>query len=289
MIFIFKTTNLWFEFMNTKLFATAIVFLLPSMIFAQHSDILFSYENDEIVIRDGVEGFTDGFQIFEGTFPKSGFSRRFTENPGFLSESANEDMVSSGDQIQIELLESSTFGSFLTQFDGETGMLGPTDATVTIDDNMGDNTLDLVIGNLELTGDNPQFIQTADSFDEVHSHINFTLSVEAEAECTPAGDAYGILFRLVTSNSSVENSQPVWLVFNYGMSPADFENIAIPAFVGTGFLLGDVNGDGVLNLLDVAPFVDLITAGGFLPEADINGDGTVNLLDVGPFVQLLTG
>ena len=54
-------------------------------------------------------------------------------------------------------------------------------------------------------------------------------------------------------------------------------------------LLGDVNRDGFVNLLDVAPFVDLISAGGFQIEADINQDGLVNLLDVSPFVVLLSG
>ena len=54
-------------------------------------------------------------------------------------------------------------------------------------------------------------------------------------------------------------------------------------------LLGDVNQDGLINLLDVSPFVDLISSGGFLPEADMNQDGTVNLLDVGLFVAVLSG
>jgi hypothetical protein len=55
------------------------------------------------------------------------------------------------------------------------------------------------------------------------------------------------------------------------------------------FLLGDINQDGVVNLLDVGPFVELLTAGVFEKAADINGDGQVNLLDVGPFVDLLDG
>ena len=54
-------------------------------------------------------------------------------------------------------------------------------------------------------------------------------------------------------------------------------------------LLGDVNMDGVVNLLDVAPFVAAISNGDFIAEADINGDGVVNLLDVQPFVDLLSG
>ncbi|MEM9410731.1 MAG: trypsin-like serine protease [Planctomycetota bacterium] len=54
-------------------------------------------------------------------------------------------------------------------------------------------------------------------------------------------------------------------------------------------LHGDVNLDGVVNLLDVEPFVDLISSGGFQAEADVNKDGQVNLLDVGPFIDLLNG
>ena len=54
-------------------------------------------------------------------------------------------------------------------------------------------------------------------------------------------------------------------------------------------LKGDVNGDGVVDLLDVGPFVDALTDGTFIPEADANCDGVVDLLDVGPFVDLLTG
>jgi len=53
--------------------------------------------------------------------------------------------------------------------------------------------------------------------------------------------------------------------------------------------LGDINMDGVVDLLDVAPFVDLIISGKFLDKADINMDGVVGLLDVAPFVDLLTG
>lgn len=54
-------------------------------------------------------------------------------------------------------------------------------------------------------------------------------------------------------------------------------------------LLGDVNQDGVINLLDVEPFVQLLANAGFQFEADINGDGVVNLLDVAAFIDLLAG
>ncbi|MEM9411944.1 MAG: trypsin-like serine protease, partial [Planctomycetota bacterium] len=65
--------------------------------------------------------------------------------------------------------------------------------------------------------------------------------------------------------------------------------IGMASIVVTDFLLGDVNCDGVVDLLDVAPFVDLLSTSGFSPKADINQDGIVDLLDVGPFVDLLSG
>ena len=55
------------------------------------------------------------------------------------------------------------------------------------------------------------------------------------------------------------------------------------------FICGDVNRDGAVNLLDVAPFIDLLNNNQFQLEADINEDGSVNLLDVGPFVDKLSG
>ena len=54
-------------------------------------------------------------------------------------------------------------------------------------------------------------------------------------------------------------------------------------------MVGDINCDGEIDLLDVAPFVDVLTGSDLTIKADINQDGIVNLLDVAPFVNLLTG
>ena len=56
-----------------------------------------------------------------------------------------------------------------------------------------------------------------------------------------------------------------------------------------GGMIGDVNCDGIVNLLDVGPFVDAVSSTNFNSKADINQDNSVDLLDVGPFVDLLTG
>ena len=54
-------------------------------------------------------------------------------------------------------------------------------------------------------------------------------------------------------------------------------------------LLGDVNLDRSVDLLDVEPFVDVLTSGQFQVEADVNFDCKVNLLDVSIFVELILG
>ena len=58
--------------------------------------------------------------------------------------------------------------------------------------------------------------------------------------------------------------------------------------ITNGFVLGDVNKDGEVNLLDVNPFVNLIVNDVYDKAADINGDGLVNLLDVKGFVDLIS-
>ncbi len=54
-------------------------------------------------------------------------------------------------------------------------------------------------------------------------------------------------------------------------------------------LLGDVNGDGSINLLDVSPFVDSITSGCYIENADMNQDGEVSRLDINLFIAALLG
>ena len=75
----------------------------------------------------------------------------------------------------------------------------------------------------------------------------------------------------------------------------DFCNESLKATFGSAtitvdnpFVLGDVNLDGSVTLLDIQPFVDLISESGFQAEADTNMDGFLNLLDVQGFVDLLS-
>ena len=57
-----------------------------------------------------------------------------------------------------------------------------------------------------------------------------------------------------------------------------------PPFV----LRGDVNLDGIVNFLDIAPFILRLSEMENQAEADLNADGIVNFLDISPFIQALT-
>ncbi len=85
-------------------------------------------------------------------------------------------------------------------------------------------------------------------------------------------------------------------VFNWTIDDGPFNAMGIvfsELFVSLGgdcdFELGDVNNDGLVDILDVAPFVDALLLGDPNCAADINGDGFVDLLDVEPFVKILIG
>ena len=102
----------------------------------------------------------------------------------------------------------------------------------------------------------------------------------------PYGAARGL------TNEDIDTKE--YLFFRYDdQGPSwDFggpEGAAGGALPSTPVVFGDMNVDGVVDLLDIEPFVTLISSGSFQIEADINLDGAVNLLDVEPFVQILTG
>ena len=57
-------------------------------------------------------------------------------------------------------------------------------------------------------------------------------------------------------------------------------------------LIGDTNLDGIVNFLDISPFISILSGGaGFDPQAianaDINQSGEVNFLDISPFINAL--
>ena len=126
--------------------------------------------------------------------------------------------------------------------------------------------------------------------------VNFLVINFASPTTVDSGDQLGVMIFTSTEFSQAEGSNNGGGRLLYrandgvnGPSGARDFRFSILSPAEGGGLVGDVNCDGDIDLLDVEPFVALLTANEFDAKADINGDGTVDSLDVGPFVDLLTG
>ena len=73
------------------------------------------------------------------------------------------------------------------------------------------------------------------------------------------------------------------------VAPDSFDaGSTISVALAPSVLLGDVNLDGIVNFLDISPFIQRLSNQEFQAEADINEDGFVTFLDISPFIQTLT-
>ena len=68
-----------------------------------------------------------------------------------------------------------------------------------------------------------------------------------------------------------------------GTGPGTYPQIGDPRFTITVYynnISGDINADGLLNMLDIVEIIDLIMINEYNNNADINGDMELNVLDV---------
>lgn len=121
------------------------------------------------------------------------------------------------------------------------------------------------------------FVLIINSFGTTKSHGQFEI-VNFSIDSAGVGESSGGNFAIIGVIGEAESGTSTGGSFSL---TAGFQTDSI--------VVGDVNGDGLVDLLDVAPFVLAIADGIFVAEADINNDGIVNLLDVDPFVALLSG
>ena len=99
----------------------------------------------------------------------------------------------------------------------------------------------------------------------------------AQAESTFAGEFENVESGQRIETSGGEGSFEVIISGNV---------VALTAFE-SAFLLGDANQDGVVDFLDISPFVSILSTGSYLDEADINRDEVVDFLDISPFISRL--
>ena len=70
---------------------------------------------------------------------------------------------------------------------------------------------------------------------------------------------------------------------------AAIDDFSVSIFDTNSDLSGDLNGDGLLNVLDVVVMVNLVLANDCPDSADMNADGSCNVLDVVILVNLILG
>jgi len=79
----------------------------------------------------------------------------------------------------------------------------------------------------------------------------------------------------ISLNTGAENSE-----IN---SPSDY------TVTGATVLLGDVDLNGSVEFLDIAPLIAVLSNGVFQAEADCDESGEVDFLDISPFITILSG
>lgn len=187
-----------------------------SRLWAQHDDdAMFSYENNRITFQNGGLGFLDANRYFEAEFGTTGILDRYAEEPGFESF---PDFIGSNDQITFNLLPS-RFGTYLTAWDPISNtILTNHDYSLTIDS-------DSFSLDVTASSGGSQVLGSAAANGYFHAHPDVLLSANA-----PQG-AYGLLMTLQTDAAGIENSEPFWVIFNYDLDEATFEN-GVAAMIG---------------------------------------------------------
>ena len=155
-------------------------------------------------------------------------------------------------------------------------------------------TLDDTADFFRFTGLNPSLEYTATTSSNGGDDIDTRLAWVTVDTILEENDNFGGgLFSQIVITPD-ENGEATIVVTGSEDSGLNGEYSAIGSYrltlsVGTGVLLGDANLDTVVDFLDIAPFITLLTTSEFLAQADINGDLLVNFLDIAPFINILTG
>ena len=254
------------------------------------------------ISKDGGSG---AYNISGGSLTQLPFANDWMS----IGEGLDGSLNVSGDAI----VEANANGMIVGRFDGGIGLLEITGSNATVDvqdlrvgiDDMGMDTT--ATGTLSWIADANGITPITSADNTEFGNEDSTLMIDLSAS-----DAFGSYGTSGTAEEIllVENANAVsgtfagiaegGMVSIGGMKSGtisysggtDGNDIVLQVFVGGSkceFELGDVNMDGTINLLDVAPFVNVLTGGGeYVCEADINQDGVNDLLDVSPFVEILT-
>ena len=138
---------------------------------------------------------------------------------------------------------------------------------------------DFVLDNLIQVIDDVSLFGTSAPDPQLSNNI----FIEAAGNLTIGSNFYGTIF-VPNGDVTIEVfSDITGRVFAGGNVTLD--NVNISTAPG---MPGDVNQDGGVNFLDIAPFISILSSGDFQTEADVNDDGDVGFLDISPFIALFS-
>lgn len=107
-------------------------------------------------------------------------------------------------------------------------------------------------------------------------HKHYVFGVQPDAAGAIDSDVYALQFTLRSSDPSIADSAPVWIVFNDGMTEADHD-AAIAALKGPS-CIADLDGSGMVDGGDLGA---LLSGWGSAGPGDLDGNGIVDGADLG--------
>jgi hypothetical protein len=73
----------------------------------------------------------------------------------------------------------------------------------------------------------------------------------------------------------------------YDQNISDHRPVALKLVAEVGSQIGDINNDGILNIIDIVSIVNIILYNQYIDLADLNLDGDVDILDVIQLVDII--
>lgn len=125
--------------------------------------------------------------------------------------------------------------------------------------------------------------------------INFVLDGVSLNGDLNVGEPVTIVDRAVTLSGQFADGTP--FSFNLNPNPPVFEpsddyfdpGATLTVTLQREVIIGDGDGDGLVTFLDIDWFIGVLQSRTYVAEADINQDGFVDFLDIAPLIALLAG
>lgn len=142
------------------------------------------------------------------------------------------------------------------------------------------------VKEIEASAVNPDVIVANVGFDRQIGGLNpgCHVTVDGGTEWHKVNKQYGQPGKVQRFRTDPHDETVLWAAIR----GTGFARLDISPLFESDILLGDVDRNGIVNFLDIAPFIALLTTADFQQEADMDLNGTVNFLDIAPFITALS-